>query len=57
MYAISNQHRDEIIQLLESLNDLPGKDVRTINDKRKAGVLIKKLSKSKKVDYEEIRCK
>lgn len=57
MYAISNQHRDEIIRLLEALESLPGKDTRTINTKHKAGIMIKKLTKSKKFDYEEVRSK
>ena len=50
MYAISNQHRDEIIRLLKVFESLPGKDTRTINTKRKAAIMIKKLSKSKKID-------
>jgi hypothetical protein len=36
MYAISNRHFEEILEMLESLKDLPGKDLRTIN-KKKAG--------------------
>lgn len=54
MYAISNRHLDEIIELLESLKDLPGTDVRTINKKRRAGIIIKKLTKSKQIDYEKV---
>ena len=54
MYAISNKHFEEILELLESLKDLPGKDVRTINKKRRAVVLARKLNKSKQIDYEKV---
>ena len=47
MYAISNRNFEEILELLDSLKDLPGKDLRTINKKRRAVVIIKKLTKSK----------
>lgn len=50
MYAISNKHFAEILEMLESLKDLPGVDVRMINKKRRAVILIKKLSKSKKLE-------
>lgn len=43
MYAISNQHRDDIIKFLAALQDLPSKDVKTFNLKRRAGIMIKKL--------------
>ncbi len=33
MYAISNKNFEEILELLDSLKDLPGKDLRTINKK------------------------
>lgn len=55
MYAISNQHRDEITKLLAALQDLPGKDTRTINIKRRAGIVIKKLNKSKYINHEDIK--
>lgn len=50
MYAISNKHFTEILEMIESLKDLPGTDMRTKNKKRRAVILIKKLSKSKKLE-------
>lgn len=44
MYAISNQQREEIIKLLAALQDLPGKDTKTINIKRRAVILTRKLN-------------
>lgn len=58
MYAVSNQQRDEIIRLLAALKDLPETDKRetkTFNIKRRAGIMIKKLNKSKKISYEDIK--
>lgn len=58
MYAISNQQRDEIVKLLAALKDLPEtdkKDTKTFNIKRRAGIMIKKLNKSKKINYEDIK--
>lgn len=58
MYAVSNQQRDEIIKLLSALKDLPvtdKKDTKTFNIKRRAGIMIKKLNKSKKINYEDIK--
>lgn len=58
MYAVSNQQRDEIIKLLAALKDLPETDKRetkTFNIKRRAGIMIKKLNKSKKISYEDIK--
>ena len=54
MYAISNRHFEEILEMLESLKDLPGKDLRTINKKRRAEIIIRKLNKSKQIDYEKV---
>ena len=54
MYAISNKNFEEILELLDSLKDLPGKDLRTINKKRRAVVIIKKLTKSKQIEYEKV---
>lgn len=54
MYAISNRHFEEILEMLESLKDLPGKDLRTINKKRRAEIIISKLNKSKQIDYEKV---
>lgn len=54
MYAISNRNFEEILELLDSLKDLPGKDLRTINKKRRAVVIIKKLTKSKQIEYEKV---
>lgn len=54
MYAISNRHFEEILEMLESLKDLPGTDVRTINKKRRAEIIIRKLNKSKQIDYEKV---
>lgn len=54
MYAISNKNFEEILELLDSLKDLPGKDLRTINKKRLAVVIIKKLTKSKQIEYEKV---
>ncbi len=50
MYAISNQQREEIIKLLAALQDLPGKDTKTINIKRRAGILIRKLNSKKQIE-------
>ena len=55
MYATSNQQRDNIIKFLAALQDLPGKDVKTINLKRRAGIMIKKLNKAKYLDYEDVK--
>lgn len=55
MYAISNQQQEDLIMLLAALKDLPDKDNRTINIKRRAGILIKKLAKAKQVSYEQIK--
>lgn len=57
MYAVSNQQRDEIIKLLSALKDLPvtTKDTKTFNIKRRASIMIKKLNKSKKINYEDIK--
>ena len=54
MYAISNRHFEKILEMLESLKDLPGKDLRTINKKRRAEIIIRKLNKSKQIDYEKV---
>ena len=54
MYAISNKNFEEILELLDFLKDLPGKDLRTINKKRRAVVIIKKLTKSKQIEYEKV---
>ena len=54
MYAISNKNFEEILELLDSIKDLPGKDLRTINKKRRAVVIIKKLTKSKQIEYEKV---
>lgn len=54
MYAISNKNFEEILELLDSLKDLPGKDLRTINKKRGRVVIIKKLTKSKQIEYEKV---
>lgn len=54
MYAISNRNFEEILELLDSLKDLPGKDLRTINKKRRAVVIIKKLTKSKQIEYGKV---
>ena len=54
MYAISTRHFEEILEMLESLKDLPGKDLRTINKKRRAEIIIRKLNKSKQIDYEKV---
>lgn len=54
MYVISNRNFEEILDLLYSLKDLPGKDLRTINKKRRAVVIIKKLTKSKQIEYEKV---
>ena len=54
MYAISNKNFEEILELLDSLKDLPGKDLRTINKKRRAVVIIKKLTKAKQIEYEKV---
>lgn len=54
MYAISNRHFEEILEMLESLKDLPGKDLRTINKKRRAEIIIRKLNKSKQIDCEKV---
>ena len=53
MYAISNQQRDEVIKLLAALQGLPGNDVKTVNIKRRAGIMIKKLNKSKQISHEQ----
>lgn len=58
MYAVSNQQRDEIIKLLSALKDLPetdSKDTKIFNIKRRAGIMIKKLNKSIKINYEDIK--
>ena len=50
MYAISNQQREEIIKLLAALQDLPDKDTKTINIKRRAVILTRKLNNKKQID-------
>lgn len=47
MYQVANNHRDEIIKLLSLIQELPNKDLKTVNSKRKAKILIKKLSNAK----------
>lgn len=54
MYAISNKNFEDILELLDSLKDLPEKDLRTINKRRRAVVIIKKLTKSKQIEYEKV---
>lgn len=49
MYAISNQQREDIIKFLAALQDLPGKDTKTINLKRRVGILKKKLENKQPV--------
>lgn len=49
MYAISNQQRDDMIRFLDALKDLPAKDTRTYNLKRRAGILKRKLEKKQPV--------
>ena len=55
MYDISNQQRDDIIKLLTVLQDMPDSNNKLINDKRRARVLIKKLARSKRVSYKQIK--
>lgn len=52
MYAISNQQRDEIIKLLTTIHSLSGNDTRTVNTKRKASIMMKKLSKAKNINHQ-----
>ena len=49
MYAISNQQREELLKLLAALQTMPGKDTKTMNIKRRAGIAIRKLNNSKQV--------
>lgn len=49
MYAVSNKQREEVIKLLAALQALPGKDTKTMNIKRRAGIAIRKLNNSKQV--------
>ena len=49
MYSISNYQRDELILLLSELKNLPGSEDKTLNSKRRANVIIKKLGKLKKL--------
>lgn len=52
MYKIANSQRDEIIKLLSLIQELPDKDLKTVNYRRRAKLLIKKLNHSKQIAYE-----
>ena len=53
MYVISNQQRDEIVKLLAEIKTIPGSDDKTLNNKRRANVIIKKLANAEQVSYEK----
>lgn len=44
MYRVANKHIDEAIKLLSLISELPDKDLKTVNSKRRAKLLIKKLN-------------
>ena len=54
MIVISNKQRDDIVRYLEYLCDrVEGDDLRTINTKRLAGAIVKKLRAKKPLsDYD-----
>lgn len=54
MIVISNKQRDDIVRYLDFLcGKVPGNDLRTINTKRLAGSLVKKLKAKKPLsDYD-----
>ena len=53
MYVISNQQQKEIMKLLAELKSPPGSDDKTLNNKRRANVIIKKLANAEQVSYEK----
>ena len=55
MYAISKKQRDEALALLAALREHPGKDTRTVNNRRRAGILIRKLENAREIDFEEVK--
>lgn len=52
MYKVANSQRDEIIKLLSLIQEFPDKDLKTVNSKRRAKLLVKKLNHSKHIAYE-----
>lgn len=54
MYIISNKQRDELCKLLHELRHLAGSDNRTLNNKRKAVILIKQLDNSIQITKDQI---
>ena len=44
MYVISNQQQEEIIKLLATIKAPHGCDDKTLNNKRRANIVIKKLA-------------
>lgn len=55
MYVISNKQRDEILIFLAALKDLPVKNNKDFNLKRRAGIMIKKLQKAKSISHDEVK--
>lgn len=55
MYAISKKQRDEALQLLAALREQTGGDVRSVNNRRKAGILIRQLEKAREIEYNDVK--
>ena len=55
MYAISNRQKDDIIKLLSEVKAPKGCGDKTLNNKRRANIIIKKLAKAKQVSYKQIK--
>lgn len=47
MYAISDAHRAEILTLLRTIVQTTGLDIASVNRRRKAALLVKKLNNAK----------
>lgn len=43
MYKISNKHYKEIIELLKCVCEIPGNDLRTVNRRRRALLIVRRL--------------
>jgi hypothetical protein len=55
MYAISNNNKAEIAKLLEFSGNIPGDDLKTVNVRRRAKLVIDMLNKAKPIDADSVK--
>lgn len=54
MYAVSNKDFEDIKAFLAAFKSIPAEDNKMFNLQRRAGITLKKLAKSEKMDKESI---